>query len=214
FYPARLVLSEPVVLSSLAERDFRSGLHEVVKHAILDGSDFFGRLEESVDLLRPDSVEEIEAVLARAVKVKVDVVNRDEREAGLRAVLNLGHTFGHAIEEATHYRRFLHGEAVGWGLVAASRLSQRLGLLKAGDGGRMEGLVLRLGPLPSIRDIAFERLVRLLPQDKKAVGGKVRWIAPEKLGKVRVLENVPIKAVAAAWQDAQRLRQPSRAATR
>src|SRR5487761_364295 len=209
FYPARLVLSEPRVLSSLRERDFRSGLYEVVKHAILDGPEFFAQLERRVSSLHPGSTEQIEPILARAVKVKVDVVNRDEREAGLRAVLNLGHTFGHAIEEATRYRRFLHGEAVGWGLLAASRLSQHLGLLKASEGDRIESLVLRLGPLPPVRDISFERILRLLPQDKKAVGGKVRWIAPERIGKVRILENVPARMVAAAWQDVQRIPQPS-----
>ncbi|HLI30294.1 MAG TPA: 3-dehydroquinate synthase [Terriglobia bacterium] len=207
FYPARLVLSEPRVLSSMRERDFRSGLYEVVKHAILDGPKLFGQLEGSVDSLRPGSADQIEPVLARAVKVKVDVVNHDEREAGLRAVLNLGHTFGHAIEEATHYRRFLHGEAVGWGLLAASRLSQRLGLLETSEGERIEGLILRLGPLPPVRDIAFNRILRLLPQDKKAVGGKVHWVAPEKIGKVRILENVPTRLVAAAWQDVQRMTQ-------
>ena len=207
FYPARLVLSEPRVLSSMSERDFRSGLYEVVKHAILDGPKLFERLERSVDSLRPGSVDQIEPVLARAVKVKVDVVNHDEREAGLRAVLNLGHTFGHAIEECTHYRRFLHGEAVGWGLLAASRLSQRLGLLKTSEGERIESLVLRLGPLPPVRDIAFNRILRLLPQDKKAVSGKVRWVAPEKIGKVRILENVPTRLVAAAWQDVQQMTQ-------
>ena len=205
FYPARLVVSEPRVLSSMSGRDFRSGLYEVVKHAILDGPAFFRQLEGSVDSLCPGSTERIEPILARAVKVKVDVVNHDEREAGLRATLNLGHTFGHAIEEATHYRRFLHGEAVGWGLLAASRLSQRLGLLEASEGERIEGLVLQLGPLPPIRDLAFERILRLLPQDKKAVGGKIRWVAPEKIGKVRIVENISTKVVAAAWRDVQRI---------
>ncbi len=208
FYPARLVLSEPRVLSSLGARDFRSGIYEVVKHAILDGPKFFAQLERCVDSLHPGAAEQIDLILARAVRVKVDVVNRDEREAGLRAVLNLGHTFGHALEETTRYRRFLHGEAVGWGLVAASRLSQHLGLLDASEGDRIESLVFRLGSLPPVRDVAFERILRLLPQDKKAVGGKVRWVAPEKIGKVRILDNVPTRAVAAAWHDIQRMIQP------
>src|SRR2546426_969916 len=112
FLPPRLVLADPVVLTSLGDRAFRSGLYEVVKHAILDGPAFFHELEARLDSLRPSDPESLEPVLLKAVKVKVDVVSHDEREAGLRRVLNLGHTFGHALEEATGYPRFLHGEAV------------------------------------------------------------------------------------------------------
>ncbi len=208
FRPARLVLSEPRVLSSLGARDFRSGLYEVIKHAILDGPKFFAQLEQSVDSLRSGLAGQIEPILARAVKVKVDVVNRDEREAGPRALLNLGHTFGHALEEATRYRRFLHGEAVAWGLLAASRLSQRLDLLETSEGSRIEELIFRLGPLPAVRDVAFERILRLFPRDKKAVGGQVRWVAPEKIGKVRIVENVSTHVVAAAWKDIQQMTWP------
>lgn len=203
FYPARMVLAEPRVLSSLRARDFRSGLYEVAKHAVLDGPKFFGQVETSIDSLRPDNIQALAPILPLAAKVKVNVVNCDEREAGLRLVLNLGHTFGHALEEATGYRRFAHGEAVGWGLLAISRLGQRLGLLKQTEGERIEKLVWRLGPLPSIRDLSPATILRLLPQDKKAVGGKIQWVIPERIGKIQVVTDVPQQAVRAAFRETQ-----------
>jgi len=204
FYPGRLVLSEPRVLSSLSPRNFRSGLYEVIKHAILEGPGFFKQLEACIDSLSPENIDPLLTILPRAVRVKVRVVNRDEREANLRVVLNLGHTFGHALEEATHYRRFAHGEAVGWGLLAISRLGQRLGLLDSSEGERIENLVWRLGPLPSIRDLAPARILRLLPQDKKAVGGSIQWVVPERIGQVRVTADVPREIVEATFRDIQR----------
>ncbi len=204
FAPPRLVVADPVVLGSMGARAFRSGLYEVVKHAILVGDPFFSELERRLDSLRADDVKTLAAVLERAVAVKVDVVSRDEREADLRQVLNLGHTFGHALEEATHYRRFTHGEAVGWGLIAATHLARRAGVLaRGGDEARMIELVRRVGPLPSVSDLAPQAILKLLPRDKKAVGGRVRWVLPERVGKVRVVEDVPPQLVASAWRDAR-----------
>ena len=197
-YPPRLVAAEPRVLSSLSDRAFRSGLYEVVKHAILAGDPLFSQLEKSIDSLRPPNTRLLEPLLASAVAVKVDVVNRDEREANLRRVLNLGHTFGHAFEEATGYDRFLHGEAVGWGLLAAARMAEGLRLLAPGEGERIARLVRRVGPLPPIGDVPPAKVLKLLPQDKKAVGGNIRWVLPERIGKVRIVADVPMKEVAAA----------------
>lgn len=205
FYPPKLVLSDPCVLASLSKRDFRSGLYEVVKHAILEGPDFFSQLEQCASSLLSDDASAIEPILPMAAMVKINVVNLDEREAGLRMVLNLGHTFGHALEEATHYERFVHGEAVAWGLLAISRLGQRLGVLGASEGERMEGLVWKFGSLPEIRDLSPAKILRLLPQDKKTVGGKIRWVVPERIGRLRFIDDVPASSVAAAFRDIQRM---------
>ncbi|MGH9452148.1 MAG: 3-dehydroquinate synthase [Terriglobia bacterium] len=205
FYPPRLVLSDPRVLSSLRPRDLRSGLYEVVKHAILEGPGFVAQLEHCAGSLRHGEIAALEPILPRAARVKINVVNRDEREANVRMVLNLGHTFGHALEEITHYQRFLHGEAVAWGLLAVLRLGQRLGLLKASEGERMEHLVRSLGPLPPVRDLSPRKILRLLPQDKKAVAGKVHWVVPERIGKVRVVTDVPPELATAAFRDIQRI---------
>lgn len=204
FYPPRKVLSEPRVLSTLPPRIFRSGLYEVVKHAILCGGGFFRELEARLDELQPCNAESLEGVLARAAAVKVDVVNRDEHEAGLRRILNLGHTLGHALEEATAYRRFLHGEAVGWGLLGVTRLAELLGVLNPTEGKRIAELVRRVGPLPPIRELPARKILRLLPRDKKAIGGKIHWVLPERIGKIRITPDVPVKAVAAALRNLQR----------
>jgi 3-dehydroquinate synthase len=204
FYPPRLVLADPDVLASLDARSFRSGLYEVVKHAILDGTEFFAQLEKCLPSLRPGQGRALEAVIERAARVKVNVVSRDEREAGLRRVLNLGHTFGHALEEATAYRRFLHGEAVAWGLLAVTRLAELLGRLAPEQGKRIARLLRRVGPLPPVRHISSEVILKLLPRDKKAVGGQIHWVIPERIGKVRIVDDVPLSTAAEAWCDVRR----------
>jgi 3-dehydroquinate synthase len=204
FYPPRLVVAEPAVLSSLSKRAFRSGFFEVAKHAILAGQKLFQELEGKSSTLVPEQSHELEGILGRAAKVKVDIVSRDEREAGLRRHLNLGHTFGHALEEASHYRRFLHGEAVGWGILLVLRLAELLGAIDRSSSERMARLLLELGPLPSLRSLRARRILQLLPQDKKAVGGRIHWVLPERLGKVRVTDQVPMDLVEQAFLDVQR----------
>lgn len=204
FYPPRLVLADPEVLTSLDERSFRSGFFEVAKHAILSGPGFFRQLEEAAPRLTPKRASGLEEILARAARVKVEVVSRDEREAGLRRILNLGHTFGHALEEASHYRRFLHGEAVGWGILMVARLAESLGALQPAERERIARLVRRVGPLPSLRGLRVDRILKLLPQDKKAVGGRIHWVIPERIGRVRLSDQVPMELVAAAFRDEQR----------
>jgi 3-dehydroquinate synthase len=198
------VVADPVVLASLDERAFRSGFYEVVKHAILAGPAFFRQLESNIASLRPTQSGILEPILARAAQVKVDVVSRDEHEAGLRRVLNLGHTFGHALEEVTAYRRFLHGEAVAWGLLAATRLAELAGLLEPAEGERIARLVRAVGPLPPLRDLSPEEVLKLLPRDKKAIGGRIHWVLPERIGKVRIFDNVSPRLAEAAFQDVQR----------
>jgi 3-dehydroquinate synthase len=204
FYAPRLVVSDPAVLASLSPRAFQSGLYEAVKHAILSGPALFGWLEGKVAGLRPGDTLLLETLVARAAEVKVDVVSRDEREAALRRVLNLGHTYGHALEEATGYRRFLHGEAVAWGMLMVTCLAELAGVLDPAVGKRLASLVRAVGPLPGIRDLREKKVLGLLPQDKKAVGGRIHWVLPEGIGKVRVTTDVPEGAVAKAFRDVQR----------
>ena len=203
FYPPKLVLSDPVVLRTLPARAFASGLYETVKHAILAGRPLFAQLDKCLEQLRPASAVRLELIVARAAKVKIDVVSRDEREAGLRRILNLGHTYGHALEEATGYRRFSHGEAVGWGILLATRLAERVRLLKRGEGEKIAGLVRRVGELPAIRNLRVDEVLKFLPRDKKAVKGRVHWVLPERVGKVRIVSDVPEVEVAQAFRDLQ-----------
>lgn len=220
FYPPRMVLADPRVLGSLGRRTFRSGLYEVAKHAILDGIEFFERLEADLGSFLPENAPKLGGAIAQAVKVKVDVVNRDEREQSLRQVLNLGHTFAHALEAATAYRRFLHGEAVGWGLLAVTLLAERLGYLKSrntsvgrrhaggspstSDAERIRRLIWRIGALPRISDVSPQAITRLLPHDKKAVAGAIHWVIPERIGKVRIVTGIPLAEAEATWRELQR----------
>ncbi len=204
FAPPRLVLADPVVLQSLPVRAFLSGFYEVAKHAILSGPSMFSLMEREVGNLCPSRNGILERLLIRAGQVKVDVVNRDEHEADLRRLLNLGHTFGHALEEATGYRRLLHGEGVGWGLLCAARLGVLLDMLDVKESERIAGLIRRIGPLPSIRDLAPAKIMRLVSRDKKAVAGQIHWVVPEKIGRVRIVRDVPIGVAAEALRSVQR----------
>jgi 3-dehydroquinate synthase len=214
FYPPRMVLADPIVLGSLPPRAFRSGLYEVAKHAILAGAPLFGLFERQLRMLAPQRSHALSRLLVPAVEVKVNVVNRDEREAGLRQTLNLGHTFGHALEEATGYRRFLHGEAVAWGLLAVTLLAERLGFMNSAaartrgtdgpcDADRIRRLVNAIGPLPSIRNVPARTIVRLLPRDKKSVSGEIHWVIPERIGKVKIVSGIPLTEAEAVWRELQ-----------
>ena len=206
FAPPRLVLADPSVLATLDERTFRSGLYEVIKHAVISGLSLFRRLEEDLDKLVPSNARNIGPVLAQAAQVKVNVVSRDEREAGLRRVLNLGHTFGHALEEITHYRRFLHGEAVAWGMLAVTTLAARAGLIKPAEALRIKTLIFRVGKLPPIRDLRVEKVMALLLRDKKSVGGRIHWVLPERIGRIKISADISFEDAANAFREVQQTR--------
>jgi 3-dehydroquinate synthase len=203
FAPPRLVLADPAVLKSLPPRAYLSGFYEAAKHAVLSGPSLFSLMEKAAGRLRPGLDGTLDNLLVRAAQVKVDIVNRDEHEGGLRRLLNLGHTFGHALEEATGYRRFLHGEAVGWGLLCAARLGVFLNMLEAKEAERISALVRKIGPLPSIRDLSPAKIQKLFPRDKKAVGGQIHWVVPERIGKVSIVRDVPIGVAAEALRSVQ-----------
>jgi 3-dehydroquinate synthase len=131
-------------------------------------------------------------------------VSRDEREAGLRRVLNLGHTFAHALEEASGYKRFLHGEAVGWGILIVLRLARLLGAIEPAESEHIARLVRDIGPLPGLQGLSERRILDLLPQDKKAVVGRIHWVIPERIGKVRISDEVPASLVETAFREVQR----------
>jgi 3-dehydroquinate synthase len=206
FTPPRLVLADPAVLSTLTLRTFRSGLHEVIKHGVISGPKLFRQLEENLDRMLPANARHLGPLLAQAARVKVDVVSRDEREAGLRRMLNLGHTFGHALEEVTHYRRFLHGEAVAWGLLAATALARRVGLLDPAEAERIASLILRVQKLPRIHDLEAPRVMSLLTRDKKAVGGRIHWVLPEGIGRLKITADIAARDAEAAFREVQEIR--------
>jgi 3-dehydroquinate synthase len=184
FYSPEFVVADPETLLTLPHREFRSGLYEVIKYALIADPGLFAFLDRRMlGLLRRDA-EALSWVIARCIRIKAQVVARDEREAGLREILNFGHTLGHALEAATRYRRFRHGEAIAWGMIYAALLGVATDRFKESDAARFIRLVASVGPLPGISGIRAVQLRPILAGDKKARGGKVRWVLPRRIGKV------------------------------
>ena len=139
--------------------------------------------------------EVVDELIAGAVRIKCEVVSADERESNLRRILNFGHTIGHAMEAETEYVRFLHGEAVAWGMIAATRLAELLGMLDGHSGLAIKTLVRRYGPLPSARDLNLDRLMERLASDKKTLQGTIHFVLPEAIGRVRVVPGIERSAI-------------------
>jgi 3-dehydroquinate synthase len=184
FYPPQLVLADPKALLTLPHREYRSGLYEVVKYGIIADPELFAYLERHMLALLRRDAKALGWVIACCIRIKADVVARDEREGGLRHILNFGHTLGHALEAATRYRRFLHGEAIAWGMLAATLFGLATGRLREGEATRMMRLIASVGPVPPLTGIRAAQLRPVLAGDKKARGGRVLWVLPRRLGKV------------------------------
>jgi 3-dehydroquinate synthase len=190
FHQPVAVLIDPSALDTLPEREYRAGLWEIVKAGIIREPELFDFLSRRyVDVLarKPEAVDHI---IADSVRMKCEVVSADEREGDLRRILNLGHTFGHALEVETAYRRFLHGEAVAFGMRAAVRLGESTGHLSAADAEKMIELIGRYGPILSLDGIAAERLLARLVHDKKTVRGKVHFVLPVRIGAAEVVSGI------------------------
>jgi 3-dehydroquinate synthase len=195
FYPPRLVLTDPELLRTLPDREFRGGFAEVIKHAIIADAAMFAMLEKDLEsILRHDRAT-LGQLIPQNIQIKARVVSRDERESGLREILNLGHTFAHALECVTHYRRYQHGEAVAWGMIAASFLGHELGLTCADDVSRIVALIRRLGPLPPWPRVSAATLVKAMRSDKKARGGVVRFVLSPRIGEARSYDSISSSVV-------------------
>ncbi len=191
FYPPKLVIADPALLATLPHREYRSGLYEVIKYGAIADREMFGFLERLMpSLLRRDPAS-LSWVIARSITIKARVVNADEREGGLRQILNFGHTLGHAFEAATNYRVFLHGEAIAWGMIAASMIALSMNRLPLMDAFRIVRLVASVGPLPKVPAIPSAKLRSILAGDKKSRGGRVLWVFPRKIGKTEWGIEVP-----------------------
>jgi len=198
FYPPQLVLADPATLATLPPREFRSGIYEVVKYGVIGDKRLFSFLETRIEQLMERDAAALGFVIPRCIRSKANVVGRDERESGLREILNFGHTFAHAFETATAYRRYLHGEAVGWGMIAAARLAECTGMLAPDKALRIENLVRRVGPLPPLpaeASSAPARLVRIMGSDKKTRGGQLRFVLATSIGHAETVPGIPIRSV-------------------
>jgi 3-dehydroquinate synthase len=188
FYPPRMVVVDTNVLKTLPQREFCGGLAEVIKYGVIADAKLFAFLEKNVEkLLARDSLA-LGHVIARSVEIKAEVVGKDERESGLREILNFGHTFGHALESATGYRKYQHGEAVAWGMMAAALFGHEIQITPAADASRIISLIRRMGKLPAWPNVATKRLIELMGSDKKVRNGKLRFVLTPGIGKAATFD--------------------------
>ena len=186
FHQPSLVVADLEVFGTLPQRELIAGLAEVIKIGAAADARFFDWIDAHLERLLSRDIQALAAVVKRSCALKADIVARDEREAGVRAVLNLGHTFGHAIEAATGFGAWLHGEAVACGMVLAADLSRRLGMIDATSAGRVAALVGRAGLPVRLPALPAARLAEFMLHDKKAEGGAPRFVLLEALGRARV----------------------------
>jgi 3-dehydroquinate synthase len=208
FYQPQIVLIDPATLSTLPPREFRAGMYEALKAGVIGNPELFTRLENfSISSLRKNKEQDfLTWVLAESVRLKAQVVSADEKEGDLRRVLNFGHTIGHALEAATNYRTFLHGEAVAWGMIAATRISAEIGLCERAVSDRIANATNAWGSLPKV-NVPTDKALKLMQSDKKTEAGAIHFVLPREIGKVEIVKNVPQRAIAAALAE---IRQASR----
>ena len=201
FHQPLAVLADPDVLSTLPEREYRSGLYEAMKYGVIRNPEVFELMESQRDALLQRDGQVLERLIVECVRVKADVVSADEREGGERRILNFGHTIGHALESATRYKRFIHGEAVAWGMVAAAIIGRELNITDGALATRIVSLVRSYGDLPVVT-VTGKRVLTLLQSDKKTLSGVPHFIlATSKLGTVEMVNTVPASAVLAAVEE-------------
>ncbi len=193
FYQPKLVAIDPTLLKTLPPREFRAGIAEVIKYGVIWDKDLFTKLEhtERLDSLEYISSELLETMITRSCQAKADVVSQDEKEAGLRAILNYGHTIGHGVESLTNYKQFVHGEAVAVGMVAAGKIALEMGMWTKQEAQRQDNLIAKAGlPTDIPLELTTEAILETIKSDKKVKAGKVRFILPTAIGKATISDRV------------------------
>jgi len=195
-------LIDPSTLDTLPEREYRAGLFEILKAGVIREPALFHFLAENAASVLHREPAAVDRIIAESVRMKAEVVSSDEREGDQRRILNFGHTFGHALEAETEYTRFLHGEAVAWGMRAAVYLAESTGNLSAEDSVEILNLIELYGPVPPVAGISAGNLLARLVHDKKTVRGRVHFVLPVRIGEVTVVAGVEDKLVLEAIRTA------------
>jgi 3-dehydroquinate synthase len=208
FYQPSLVVADPLFLKTLPVRELRAGIYEAVKCGVVLDRPLFELLESRMKTIVDCDLDAIEEVIGRCVSAKAEIVKKDERESGPRKFLNFGHTVGHALEAATGYRRFKHGEAVGWGSLVALRVAEEMSLVTAADCRRMIACVRSVGRLPTISDLSVRSVLSHMQHDKKAVAGALQFILPTGIGVGKAVDGIDVKLIRTAYLE---IRKESRA---
>jgi 3-dehydroquinate synthase len=195
--PAAVVV-DPSLLSTLPRREFRAGLYEVVKYGVIASRALFDRISTDLAALFARDAEVLVPVIAECCRIKGKVVEEDERESGPRRALNFGHTIGHALEAVTKYRRFRHGEAVGYGMLAAASLAVERGTMSAAERDALAAVITQMGPLPSVSDLSAQQVVEAVGRDKKVIAGRLHFVLPVGIGATKTTDDVTLDELTTA----------------
>ena len=198
FYQPNAVVIDPLVLKTLPRREFRAGLYEVIKYGMTSSAALFDRIGRERTAIFDRSPEALAPIIAESCRIKADVVVKDERESGLRRILNFGHTAGHALEAVTKYRRYRHGEAVAYGMLVAAALARARNALAEADRQALATLIAKLGPLPPIADVSAAHLLEAMAHDKKMVAGRLHFVLPTAIGATTIVDDVTEKEMRSA----------------
>ena len=190
FHHPHVVVIDPLVLGTLPRREFRAGLYEVVKYGMTASGPLFTRVSRDHREIFRRQPDALVPIIAESCRIKADVVARDEREQGPRRILNFGHTAGHAIEAVTKYRRFRHGEAVGYGMLVAAEVAVARDLLPVADRDALADLIRRLGPIPPIADLPAPAIIEATRRDKKIVDGRLHFVLATAIGRTAIVDDV------------------------
>jgi 3-dehydroquinate synthase len=198
FHAPSLVVADPIVLETLPRREFRAGLYEVIKYGVISDPTLLDRIRDSITAIFNRDGDAVAPLVSASCRIKAQVVSADERESGLRRILNFGHTVGHALEAVTKYKQFRHGEAIGYGMLAALEVGVGRGITPKALYQEVESLITQLGPLPSVSDISAKEVFAAIGRDKKIVNGTLHFIAASERGKTVELTDVNEKEIRAA----------------
>ena len=198
FHQPSAVIVDPAFLATLPRREFRAGLYEVVKYGMIASRPLFDRIREQLTQLFARNDEALTPVIAECCQIKAAVVEGDERESGPRRALNFGHTIAHALEAATRYRRFRHGEAVAYGMLAATEIAVTRGLLSDDDRDALTALIVQMGPLPPVSDLNPAHVLEAVTRDKKVVAGRLHFVLPTAIGATTTASDVSTAELAGA----------------
>jgi 3-dehydroquinate synthase len=198
YHQPAAVIVDPEMLASLPRREFRAGLYEVVKYGVIASRPLFERVAGGLTQLFARDSSILLPVIAECCQIKGRVVEEDERESGPRRALNFGHTLGHALEAVTKYRRFRHGEAVGYGMLAAANLSVARGVMPAEDRDALASVIAKMGPLPAVADLSAQQAVETIARDKKVIAGKLHFVLPLAIGSTTTVTDVTLEELIAA----------------
>ena len=190
FHAPALVLVDPSLLRTLPPREFRAGMYEVIKYGVIRSRPLFDRVVDSLDAINAQEPRVLTRMILECCRLKADVVQRDEHENGPRRILNFGHTVGHALEAVTGYRRFRHGEAVGWGMAAAARLSAMRGAMTTDEEQELAALQQRLGPRPRVNDLRVDDVLDAMSRDKKVRHGRLHFVLCAGIGRTEIVSDV------------------------